>query len=807
MTTRETESQQVSPARFPEDGIPSMDHPDKTGTDIVDVASWLIVGTLTVSLLYYGQDVLIPLAIAFLISFALSPLVRVLVRRGVPQVVAVSLVMLTVIAMLLGLGLLIASQVSVLSAELPAYQSTIRAKIAALGDRVEGPGVLDGVFQTVATVQDQLTSALQGVPTGEADPLSVRIVGDGPSPFSTAIAWLVPALAPLATLGIVVVFVFLVLLDRGDLRDRLIRLLGGNLHRSTDALEEAGKRISRYLLMQLVVNVTYGIPMALGLWAIGVPGWILWGTLAAIMRFIPYVGPMLSATFPLALAFAVDPGWQMVLMALGLILFLELISNNIIEPLLYGTSTGLSALSLIAAATFWTALWGPLGLVLSTPLTVCLLVIGRNLPQLAFFDTLLGSTPALDLPTRIYQRLIADDPDEAYDIVSDAIRDTGLTAFYSETGLEVLRQASDNFHVQARVEHRLRVGDGMDRLLDDLREDHPAPVAAADPPRVACIGGKWQVDAISAEMLVHALALDGVAAVQRPTGVVTARYVERLDLDGIDTVCIAYFSRDPDTAVRGFVRRLRRRWPDLRIVLALWNAPEDQAGADRAEALGVDRITLSLIEAVQHLRVGQPDTAMAKATDPLSAVTEPARLEAIARSGVLNGHAREDLDDLAKRAADVFDVGTAFVLIADADAEYIVGQNMDLPGPRTEDGPVMTWIPRSDALSDHMLSSDTTIVVPDRERDTRFADNGMLRKWQARFYVATPLRTKEGHVLGALCLLDRISRQIADAELDLLDRIAAEVVVVITNEDLLTTEPRKTAPSAPRSVVGQRIPQ
>ena len=793
--------------------VTSSPHPARA--DIVGIAAWLVVGTVIIGLLYYGQDVLIPLAIAFLISFALGPLVRVLVRRGIPQVGAVSMVMLTVIALLLGLGLLIASQVSVLSAELPAYQSTIRAKIASLGDQMEGPGVLDGVFQTVATVQDQLTTALQGAPSGAADPLAVQVVGDGPSPFSTAVAWLTPALAPLATLGIVVVFVFLVLLDRGDLRDRLIRLLGGNLHRSTDALEEAGKRISKYLVMQLVVNVTYGIPMALGLWAIGVPGWILWGTLAAIMRFIPYVGPMLSAVFPLALAFAVDPGWQMVLMALALILFLELVSNNIVEPMLYGTSTGLSALSLIAAATFWTALWGPMGLILSTPLTVCLLVMGRNLPQLAFFDTLLGSTPALDLPTRIYQRLIANDPDEAYDIVSDAVRDIGLLAFYNETGLEVLRQASDDYHAQARVEHRLRVADGMDQLLDDLREDHPAPLAAPAAPRMACIGGKWQVDAISAEMLVHALALDGVPAIQRPTGVVTARYVERLDLDGIDTVCIAYFSRDPDMAVRGFVRRLRRRWPDLRIVLALWSASGEQAGPDRAEALGVDRIVISLSEAAQHLTL--IDTQTLQAASPVAALPadghapegtpdETARLEALARSAVLDGHAREDLDELAKRAADVFDVGLVVISVLDADAEYIIGQSMDLPGDRTDDPAALIWLPRMDGLGHHIVASDETLVVPDNNRDARFANHPTLRRWQSRFVVATPLRTTEGHVLGMLCLSDRAPRQIEDTELDLLDRIAAEAVAVMTKQEPVPAEPRKSAPAAPRSVLGQRIP-
>lgn len=772
--------------------------PPRDGTDIVRLAAWLVVGSIIIGMLYFGQDVLIPLAIAFLVSFALGPLVRGLVRRGVPQVLSVGLVMLTVIALLLGLGLLITSQVSTLSAELPAYQSTIRAKIAALGQSMEGPGLFDGVLQTVATVQEQIATALQDAPGSVADPLPVTVVGDGPSPFATAIAWLTPALAPLATLGIVVVFVFLVLLDRGDLRDRLIRLLGGNLHRSTDALEEAGKRISKYLLMQLVVNVTYGIPMAIGLWAIGVPGWVLWGTLAAIMRFIPYVGPMLSAVFPLALAFAVDPGWQMVLMALALILFLELVSNNIVEPLLYGTSTGLSALSLIAAATFWTALWGPVGLILSTPLTVCLLVLGRNLPQLAFFDTLLGSTPALDLPTRIYQRLIADDPDEAYDIATDAIAASGVTAFYGQTGLEVLRQASDDFHATARVEHRLRVVAGMDRLLDDLQEDHPADPQG--PAGIVCIGGKWQVDAISARMLVHGLGLAGVAAQMRPTGAVTARQVAALDLEGVGTLCIASFSRDPETALRATLRRVRRRWPDLRIVLALWNAPDGQAGADRAAALGVDQIVLSLEEAVQRLTPAAPAPAA-------PAVDEAQRLAALQASSVLEGHARADLDDLAARAADAFDVAMAFVTVLEADAEYVVGQNTDMPGRRSATEPSLVWLPRAEALSAPIVDQDRTLVVPDTDRDARLSDNPAIRQWQGRFFAGTPLRTAQGHVLGALCLADREPRQIADAELDLLDRIAAEAVALMTRAEPLIPEPRREAPPAPRSLLGQRIPE
>ncbi|MGR3250570.1 MAG: AI-2E family transporter [Paracoccus sp. (in: a-proteobacteria)] len=265
--------------------------------------------------------------------------------------------------------------------------------------------------------------------------------------------------------------------------------------------------MSKNLLMQLIVNVTYGIPMALGLWAIGVPGRVLWGTLAAIMRFIPYVGPLLSAAFLLALAFAVDPGWQMVLMAPALILFLELVSNNIVEPFLCGTSTGLSALSSIAAATFWTALWGPLGLILSTPLTVCLLVQGRNVPQMAFFGTLPGSAPALNLPRRIYQRLIASDPEEAYELASESISASIVTEFYDDIELEVLRQTSKGYHSHARVKHRLRVVAGMDRLLEKMREDHlplrPVTplrsVSAASgrslPLRPRCWSTRWRLQA------------------------------------------------------------------------------------------------------------------------------------------------------------------------------------------------------------------------------------------------------------------------------------------------------------------------
>lgn len=774
-------------------------------TDIVRLASWLISGAIIIGGLYIGQTVLIPLAIAFLISFALSPLVTSLCRTGLPRILAVFAVMLTVGTLLAGLGLLVGSQLKGLSAQLPTYQSTIRTKIDDIGQRLKGPGIFKGALQTVETVQKEVNAATRD-DSEPAPAQRIEIVAPAKSPLETAMVWLAPAIEPLATAGIVLVFVFLALLDRGDLRDRLIRLSGGNLHRSTDAMEEAGKRISKYLLMQLVVNVSYGLPMAVGLWFIGVPGWILWGALAALMRFIPYIGPMLSAILPLSLAFAVDPGWSMVIWTVILIVGLELISNNIVEPLLYGTSTGLSAISLIAAATFWTALWGPVGLILSVPLTVCLLVIGRNLPQLQFLDTLLGSTPVLDIPTRIYQRLIADDPSEAIEIIADAIGNDTVTKFYNDYAIDVLRQASDDYLSNARAEHRLRVANGMDMLLDDLREDYPVPAGISALHKVACIGGKWEIDSVACEMLEHALLLENIPTIRRREGVVSARYIDKLDLEGIEIVCLSYFSRDPESLIRTFCRRLHHRWPNKKIVLALWNAPDTLLDPEKIQALGADEVVTSIDEAVQRIhRMLAPDEArQAQIAD--APENDVKRIEALAATKVLDGHARDELDTLAKRAADVFNVKFAVISAIDANREFIIGQSVELPGRTTRDGTDMITMPRSEAICDHVVASGEMLVVDDTQRDPRFADHPAIQLWDTRFYAGAPLATADGLVLGALCLLDTEPRKLNEEERQSLDTMAADVVSVITGED--TAEPKSRGKKGnPSATVGQAVPE
>ncbi|MBN9039705.1 MAG: hypothetical protein BGP05_22665 [Rhizobiales bacterium 62-47] len=775
--------------------------------DPVRVAAILVSAAIILAALYYGRDILVPLALAFLLSFALNPAVTRLRRLGLPQIVAVITVMTVVFCVLAGFALILGSQVRTLSVELPNYQSTMRTKLASLRESLNAPGMFDGALKTIDTLQKEVEEKKEPPQANGAKAQPVEIVPTQESAFHQALTWLGRAAEPLATAGIVVVFVFLALLDRLDLRDRFVRMLGANIHRSTDAMDEAGARISKYLLMQLIVNTTYGAPIALGLWLIGVPGAILWGTVAATMRFVPYVGPAISAIFPIALAFAIDPGWHMVLWTVALIVTLELVSNNIVEPLLYGSSTGLSAMSLIAAAIFWTALWGPIGLVLSTPLTVCVLVIGRHLPQLQFLDVLLGSAPALDLPTRVYQRLIANDPDEAIDIANTAIESSSVTEFYNDVGIEVLRQASEDHGGVATAEHRLRISNGMDALLEDIGEQYPPKIDPLQRPSVVCIGGKWEIDTIAAMMLTQALLLKEIAAHARPAASINADYIAKLDLEGAKTVCLSYFSSEPAIPARHFCRRLRRRWPDLKIVLALWNSRAELLTDEKIKSIGADEVVTSIDEAVQRIHQMLSPGPEQDFLQPEIPDNDAERVNALHATGILDGHAQEDLDALAKRAADVFNTDFAMISLIDETREIVAGKSGTLPRNLTDDFGKMVSMPRDHSICGHVIADGETLVIPDIERDPRFADNPALDIRGVRFYAGAPLRTKEGYVLGTLCVLDPEPRTPDESEVKLLESMAADAMQIITPDKIGEEIPTKQKKQASTATLGQAIPK
>ena len=449
----------------------------------------------TIGALYFGRAIFLPLATAILLTFALAPLVTALRKLRIPRPVAVVTVVVGAFAAIVLFGMIVASQLGSLAENLPLYQRNIETKMQSIKDANLG----EGLYQRVAKLLERLGHQIQEdqppapgevVTTEEpppAPPLPVRVVDPEPQPLQVLQTIIGPLLEPLATGGIVIVVVIFMLLKREDLRDRFIRLVGGSdIHRTTEAIEDAGKRVGQYLLMQLVVNVTYAIPIGFGLWVIGVPNAPLWSLMALVLRFVPFIGPVISSIFPLALAIAVDPGWSMLLWTAALFVVVELVSNNVIEPWLYGSRTGLSPLAIILAAVLWTWLWGPLGLLLSTPLTVCLVVLGRHVPRFEFLDVMFGNKPVLEPHQQLYQRFLAGDPDEATERAEAFLEEGNLIEFYENVAIPALAVGEvDRARGVMSEDRRKRVADSAFALVDNLEEyaDDEALADAVDAPR------------------------------------------------------------------------------------------------------------------------------------------------------------------------------------------------------------------------------------------------------------------------------------------------------------------------------------
>lgn len=741
----------------------------------------LLIATILIAALYLGRSLLIPLALAVLFGFLLDPPVRWLNRCGLSRGAAVFLVVALALGALAGIGVYVTSQLTALSADLPTYQDTIRDKLHALREAATKPSAWDGALKTLQTVQKEIDVTPQRGRAADAIQ-KVEVVGAESRPMRVVLDWFGRIGEPVATAGIALLFVVLILLDRRDLRDRLLRLTGGDLHTATDAMDEASARIGRYLRMQFLINLCYGVPMGLGLWWIGVPAAPLWGFVAAVMRFVPYVGPIVSSAFPLALAFAVSPDWSMVLWTAGLILGLELLCAYAIEPWLYGSSTGLSAMSIIVAAMFWTALWGPLGLILSTPLTVCLLVIGRYLPSLHFIEVLLGGKSPLAPPQRLYQRLLADDVEEAVEFAGEFIEErraakqagngeAALTAFYDEVAVPALRIATLHHVDVARAEHRLRLATGMAELVEELREQYP-PRSEADPAeqpmRIGCLGARWEIDVLAAAMIAHALEQRGHAAQAAGQAILfTSAFVLPPECRDANLICLSVFGTQPQARVRLIARRLRRRVPGVRIIAAAWNAPPALLAEDVPRWLGVDAIVSSLAELVLHIDHLALSEGGARGPAVPIAADDAARVDALRESGALSPDNGALYEETIRRAVNAFDAKYAEISWVDADRVHKPGS----PLAGMADG-----VPRQRSVCAHVVGGDADVVVADLARDPRFARSALVLQHGIRFYAGTPIRDRAGHALGALCIMDTEPREMSAADRSLLADMAAELM-------------------------------
>jgi predicted PurR-regulated permease PerM len=403
----------------------------------VNLASF-VAFILVIACLHWGQTVLMPVAMALLLTFLLQPVVVLFQRTGLSRLLSVLLVVVVTGIVFAGMGWVVGTQLTGLTYDLghsPQYRAHIKQKLADLRG-VGKDSTLDGL-QTV--INDLMGEFAQGTASAAPTDQPRVVVREGASPLATVLAILTPLLEPLGTAAFVGVLVIFMLLQYEDLRNRFIGLVGaGQLTVTTRALDDAGQRVSRYLLMQGIINGSYGLATALGLFLIGIPYAVLWGFLAAVLRYIPYVGPWIAALFPIMMSLVAFPGWLQLGLVVGMFVLLELWSNMLMEPWLYGQSLGVSEVGLLVVTGFWTWLWGPIGLVLSTPLTVCIVVLGRHVPHLHFFDMLLGKVPALDPPVVYYQRLLARDQEEATEFVEDYIKDHPLETVYDEVLIPAL---------------------------------------------------------------------------------------------------------------------------------------------------------------------------------------------------------------------------------------------------------------------------------------------------------------------------------------------------------------------------------
>ncbi|WP_235590415.1 AI-2E family transporter [Nitrosomonas ureae] len=439
---------------------------------VTNNVSMLIALALVLGFLYWARIIVIPIALSILLTFLLAPIVAWLQQHGVARVVAVALAASLALSTIVGAIWGVTSQIGSLLDTYPQYENNILSKLNQITER-DRDGILDKLQVVTERITEKLTNnpAIEDklpIPADKKEKIEaqpVRIVDDGPFQLSQLWSVFGPMLEPLANAGLIIVLVCFMLLNREDLRDRVISLIGvEQLAHTTRAFEDAGERVSRYLLMQLLINLGYGVAVALGLWLLDVPYAALWGFFGALLRYIPYLGAWLTAILPITLSLLLSPDWSLAIMVLAMFCVLELITNMIIEPMLYGRGIGVSQAALLVCVAFWTWLWGPIGLILASPLTVCIVVLGRYVPYLGFLDTLLGDRPTLSAGQRFYQRLLADDIDEASDIVEKQLSDTDHT----------LVQAFDSLAIPALMQARtdLRHGkidtDEQNELIDNL---------------------------------------------------------------------------------------------------------------------------------------------------------------------------------------------------------------------------------------------------------------------------------------------------------------------------------------------------
>ena len=582
------------------------------------VLTALNAGAVVIAALYFGRELLMPLALASLLAFVLGPACNRLQRARLPRVAAVLLAVAVAFAAIGGIGLVVGRQVAALVGSLPAYESTMTAK---WHDLATGGGLAEKLIHGFAPHGGSPGAA--GAPAAEA----ATALGLGnTSALALARTVAEPLLGPLGTAGVVLIFTLFILLSSEDLRDRFVRLAGRrDLHRTILAMNDAARRLSRYFVFQLGLNSSFGLMIGVSLWLAGLPNPVLWGILAALMRFVPFLGIFIAIGPPLLLAVAVVPGWTLALVILGLFIGTELLMGQVIEPLIYGHSTGLSPIAVIVATAFWAFLWGPVGLLLATPLTVCLVVIGRHVTPLAFLDVMLGDSAPLAPAETFYQRALEGNGPVLHTGAQDQVAKSSLVDYYDKVAIPGLLLAQADLASDALAFERLE--EIHDRIIDLLGQLAPASTAdLGDGGSIVCIPGRGQLDDLAATMAVHVLGASGFAARIEPNVVLGGGAAAAGKLGGTQICCLSVLEQGSTaSSIRYFIRRMQKAMPGATVVVCLWHADGDSALLATLRAEGQDEhLVLSIGELValaqalvvrQGFRRAATDLAVANAGD------------------------------------------------------------------------------------------------------------------------------------------------------------------------------------------------
>jgi predicted PurR-regulated permease PerM len=583
------------------------------------------------AILMLAKEILVPLALATLLSFALSPVVRALQKVGLPRGLGAVMALALFMGAIFVCVWFVSGQMSDLAQQLPSYRHNIFDKIHALSLKFGGEGKTSGLLAMLSDTAKEVSPA-------EAGAAAQRVVVVDNSPFARITllgAFASPVLSPVAQFFIVLIFTAFLLAQQKDLRNRVIKLIGSkDIYRTTEAIDDAGRRIGRMLFAQVVMNSSFGLLIALALWGIGVPNPALWGAIAALARFVPYIGVLVGVIPPLLVAFAFDPGWTAFLLTASVFAVAESITGQLIEPIVYGHSSGLSPTAVVVMTAIWAFLWGPIGLVLATPLTTCLVVLGRHSPRLAFLETLLGDTPPLTAQETFYQRMLAGDPREAAAQAKPYLKRDAIAEYYDDVALEALRRAHidvvrgdlDEGRLEALTQSTARLvawlgayGARNGRWRAPLRRlaslvargDSAAAEAGQDGllserRGVAVLHGDHPLDPLAASMLTHALTRRGLPS--RIVSAEEANMASSEDFASVGLVCLCYIEPLTVAHLRAAAMAARRRCPQAKILICVWREAGDETFVGWEKRLRCDAVATGVgaagAAALRLLRVG-----------------------------------------------------------------------------------------------------------------------------------------------------------------------------------------------------------